>query len=235
MKKTLSKLGLAVTIAVQVLFAQETGQPNTEPEAAPPPALATALPKLSVAQTLSGSSLPKGCVSDFTSILEKDGFSMANFMKELPLDVAKVKLQLKSPFGKPKDSEKTNVGLTVGCIKSLPESPAEIASLLKGISLKMGLDLALDAAENFADNSIPANVSKESGSGGGWLKPTISISLAAAGLFFIINGVMDDGDVARNVADNAYSRARDAAESRNMNYGIGAALLAGGLIVYLVF
>jgi len=151
MKTQYHKIALVAAIAAQVLFAQETDEEEPEPQ----PAIATALPKLSVTQALSGSGLPGGCTADFTSIFEKDDFDMADFMKELPLSVAKVKLQLKSPFGKPQDSDRTDVGLTVGCIKALPESPVEIASLLKNIGLKMGLDLAVGAAENLADNSVP--------------------------------------------------------------------------------
>jgi TolB-like protein len=117
------------------------------PPSLPQSALVAELPKpMSVAQALSSTNLPKGCSEDFTNLLGKDGFDMAKFMKELPQDVAKVKLQLKSPFGKPKDSDKTNSGLTVGCVKALPESPAEITSLLKDIGLKIGLNLAVDAA-----------------------------------------------------------------------------------------
>jgi len=154
MKIQYHKIALVAIIAAQVLFAQETDD-EEEPELLP--AIAAALPKpMSVAQALSGSGLPSGCTADFTSVFEKDDFDMAEFMKELPLAVAKVKLQLKSPFGKPQDSDRTDVGLSVGCIKALPESPVEIASLLKNISLKMGLDLAVDAAENLADNSVPA-------------------------------------------------------------------------------
>jgi len=109
-------------------------------------ALAPVAPPMDVAQALSGSNLSSSCVEDFTSIFGKDNFDMVKFMQELPMDVAKVKLKLKSPFGKPKDSERTNVGLTVACIKALPESPSEILSLLKNIGMKMGLDLAADAA-----------------------------------------------------------------------------------------
>jgi len=121
-----------------------SGVKEPVPPSLPQSALVAELPKpMSVAQALSSTNLPKGCSEDFTNLLGKDGFDMAKFMKELPQDVAKVKLQLKSPFGKPKDSDKTNSGLTVGCVKDLPESPAEVTSLLKDIGLKMGLDLAV--------------------------------------------------------------------------------------------
>jgi hypothetical protein len=122
--------------------------PAPAPTVVPAPVAAALPPAVSLAQALSASGLSGGCVEDFTNILKKDGFSMANFVKELPPSVAKVKLQLKSPFGKPKDSEKTSVGLTVGCIKALPESPAELQTLLKNIALKAGLDFAMGAAAN---------------------------------------------------------------------------------------
>jgi hypothetical protein len=251
------KTMVVMLFAVQVLFAQEITPtvpvpetvaeeaetvPIAEPaaetvEAVPiakpvpvPEPVATPKP-MSIAQVLSGTSLSKGCVEDFANVLGKNGFDMGKFMKELPVDVAKVKLQLKSPFGKPKDSDKTNSGLTVGCIKALPESPTEITSLLKDISLKMGLDLATSVV----DNSIPTNVATESGSGGGMFKTVMSIGLATGGLGWVIYGIRQDGNVARYVDSRNGKAAVDAEKSRNMSYGIGAALLAGGLIVYLVF
>jgi len=219
-------------IAEPVVEAIDT-VPIAKPVSVPEP-VATPKP-MSLAQTLSGISFPSGCKEDFMSLLGRDGFDMGKFMKELPPDVAKVKLQLKSPFGKPKDSDKTDVGLTVGCIKALPESPAEITSLLKDISLKSGLDLNLETAESFVDNSISTNIPKESGSGGGLFKPITSISLATLGLSAVIYGVMKNSDVSRYVDRGNGKAAVDAESSRNLGYGIGAALLAGGLVVYLVF
>jgi hypothetical protein len=124
--------------------------PGVVEEPAPPvPAPVAEQPQsvVSLAQVLKGS-LPSGCVEDFVSILEGEGFSMGKFVRDLPPAVAKVKVQMKSPFGKPKDDEKTSVGLSVGCIKSLPESPAEIQGLLKDIALKAGLDFVVEAVEN---------------------------------------------------------------------------------------
>jgi hypothetical protein len=218
-----------------------------EPTPAPVPVQAPAVeppkpvlvPAVSMAQKLSGINLPKGCVEDFTNILEKPGFSMANFIKELPPAVAKVKLQLKSPFGKPKDDERTNAGLTVGCIKSLPESPAEIQSLLKDIGLKVGLDLAADMATSAAENSIPANIpanaATESGSGGGTLKTVISTVLITGGLSTIVYGLMQNSSVSKSVDRGNGKAAVDAESSRNISYGVGGGLLAGGLIVLIVF
>jgi hypothetical protein len=91
-------------------------------------------------------------VEDFVSILEGEGFSMGKVVKDLLPAVAKVKVQMKSPFGKPKDGDKTSVGLSVGCIKSLPESPAEIQGLLKDIALKVGLDFVVEAVEGGYDD-----------------------------------------------------------------------------------
>jgi len=225
---------VVVFLFAALCFAQETDQPDENPELLP--AIAAALLKMSVAEALSSVNLSGACVADFTNLLEKENFDMSKFMKELPPAVAKTKAQLKSPlpFGKPKDGDKTSVGLTVGCVKALPESPAEITSMLKDISLKMGLDLAVDIAENIVDNSIPANISKESGSGG-LFKPITSISLATLGLGAVIYGVVKNSDVSRHVENRNGKAAVDAESSRNISYGIGAALLAGGVVVYLVF
>jgi len=140
---------------------------------------------------------------------------------------------MKSPFGKPKDSDKTSSGVTVSCIKALPESPAEIASLLKNISINMGLDLAVEATANFADNSIPANVANESG--GGMFGTVSAISLAVGGLGAIIYGITQNSEVSSNVDKGNGKAAVDAESRRNMSYGIGAGLLAGGLTIYFVF
>jgi len=243
MRSKLANIAVALVFGLSLGFAQEiqapelVSAPEPTPTPTPQPAPVAALPKPSVAQALSGINLPGGCAADFTSIFEKDDFSMAEFMKKLPLAVGKTKLQLKSPFGKPQDSDRTDVGLTVGCIKALPESPVEIASLLKNIGLKMGLDLAAGAA-SVADSSIPANVPNECSSpssGGGVFGTVMSISLISSGLGTIIYGITQNGEVARHV-DNKNGKAAVAAErSRNMSYGIGAGLLAGGLVVFLVF
>jgi len=224
-----------MTLAFSLGFAQEGEPPIVEAEAVEAAPLEEAKP--SVAQALSGTRVPGGCLVDFTSLMEKDGFDVAKFVKDLPVDVAKVKVQLKSPFGKPKDSDKTSSGVTVGCIRALPESPAEVTALLKDISLKLGVDLAVNAVtSNVADNSIPTNVATESsGSGGETLKSAVSIGLVTVGLGAIIYGVMKNNDVAKYVNARDGKAAVDAESSRNIGYGVGAALLAGGIVVYLVF
>jgi hypothetical protein len=209
--------------------------PALAPAAAAPAPVAALQQPASLAQALRGSGLSGRCVNDFANVLGKDGFSMGNFIKELPPAVAKVKLQMKSPFGKPKDGDRTDVGLTVGCIKALPESPAEIQGLLKNISLKIGLDLAADAVANLAENSIPANAAKESGSGGGALKTAMSVGLIAGGLSAVVYGLMQNSEVSNSVSDRNGKKAVEAEESRNIGYGVGAALLAGGLGVVIFF
>jgi hypothetical protein len=187
---------------------------------------------MSVAQALGASSLPRVCLADFTALFEGHGFSMGKFVKELPPAVAKVKVQMKSPFGKPKDGDRTNVGLTVGCIKALPESPAEIQGLLKDVALKAGLDFAMDAANNY---SIPSGVEEKEGSGGGTLKTVVSASLIGGGLGALVYGFLQNSDVSNSVKDKDGKAAVRARDSRNMGYGVGAALLAGGLGVVIIF
>jgi hypothetical protein len=114
------------------------------------------LPKpIPLSQALRVSGLSGSCLDDFANVLGKKGFNMTNFLKDLPPAVVKVKLQMKSPFpfGKPKDGDLTSVGLTVGCIKALPESPAEIQSLLKNISLKAGLSFAANVAASAIESA----------------------------------------------------------------------------------
>jgi hypothetical protein len=190
---------------------------------------------VSLAQALKGSSLSGGCVDDFANVLGKEGFSMANFAKELVPEVAKVKLKLKSPFGKPKDSDVTSVGLSVGCIKSLPESPAEIQGLLKDIALKAGLNFAMNAAANLAENSIPANVENEDGSGGSTLKTVASVVLIGGGLSTLFYGYMQDDKVSSAIKKRDRNAAVEARDNRNLGYGIGAGLLAVGLGVVIIF
>jgi hypothetical protein len=219
--------------------------PAAEPEAPksePIPATIPAVPKpMSLAEALSGSSLPKGCTDDFTSVMGKDGFSMAKFMTDLPVDAAKVKVQMKSPFGKPKDSDKTSSGLTVGCIKALPESPTEIASMLKDIGLKMGLNAvaggAADLDSGSATQSIPTNIDTkaQSGSSGSIKAAALSASLIAIGLQTVIYGYMQEIEASNYVDSKNGRAAKIAADKRNMSYIVGSVLLAGGLSVVIFF
>jgi hypothetical protein len=221
--------------------------------------VAGALPTMSLADAVNSSSLPASCKGDFTSVMGQEGFSFQNFAKDLPVEMGKVKVKLKSPlpFGKPKDADKTSVGVTVGCIKALPEAPAEIGAMLKDIGMKAGLAVAAGAATDavtgaaagamsFAPDgaSIPTNIPTDSGkSGGGVLKNIVSASLVASGLVAIVYGVTQNIEVSNSVSnarDNPASSedakaAVDAEKARNIGYGVGAGLLASGLGVVIFF
>jgi hypothetical protein len=144
-------------------FATSATTPKASTASSTATSAAAPAASMPLSQALGSSSLPKGCVEDFTALFKKSSFSMSNFAKELPIAVAKTKLQLKSPFGKPKDSDMTSAGLTVGCIKTLPESPTEILSLLKDIALKAGLDFVAGTATDYAGNA--AHAAKRGGRG----------------------------------------------------------------------
>jgi len=83
-------------------------------------------------------SLSKSCIEEFAKLpATKADFNIEAFLKELPAEVVKVKAQLKLPFGKPADSKKTDIGITVGCLKQFPESTGAIAPMLKDLSIEM--------------------------------------------------------------------------------------------------
>jgi len=84
--------------------------------------------------------IPGYCKGEITALSKGSGFSMQNFISDLPSAVVKAKAQAKLPFGKPKDSDKTDIGLTFGCLKAFPESPSEIQSLLKDVSTEIAKD-----------------------------------------------------------------------------------------------
>jgi hypothetical protein len=87
--------------------------------------------------TAFAANIPKNCTDEIVALSKGSGFDMQKFTSDLPAAVVKAKAQAKLPFGKPKDSDKTDIGMTFGCLKSFPESPGEIQSLLKDVSLEM--------------------------------------------------------------------------------------------------
>jgi len=98
----------------------------------------------------SAADIPRYCTEEIITISKGNGFDMQKFTSDLPPAVAKAKLQAKAPFGKPKDSDKTDIGMTFGCLKAFPESPSEIQSLLK--------DVAQESAQDAVGNQLYANV-----------------------------------------------------------------------------
>ncbi|MDR0518128.1 MAG: fibrobacter succinogenes major paralogous domain-containing protein [Fibromonadaceae bacterium] len=101
--------------------------------------------------TAFAANLPKNCTDEIISLSKGSSFDMQKFMKDLPAAVVKAKAQAKLPFGKPKDSEKTSIGMTFGCLKAFPESPSQIMSLLKDVSLKIGKGSAAKMADEEYD------------------------------------------------------------------------------------
>jgi len=89
-------------------------------------------------QIASAQGLSKACMDEILALPAKNpNFSVSSFLTDLPVEVAKTKVKLKLPFGKPKDTEVTSVGITVGCIKTFPESPAQIAIVVKDIGVEL--------------------------------------------------------------------------------------------------
>jgi outer membrane protein OmpA-like peptidoglycan-associated protein len=96
--------------------------------------------------------LSNSCKAEYKSLAEKDDFDAQEFVGELAEAVAKVKVQMKSPVGKPKDKDKTSAGVSVGCVKALPESPSEIKSTLAGIGIDVAGAAMSDDAEEVSES-----------------------------------------------------------------------------------
>jgi hypothetical protein len=139
--------------------------PAPAPAAAEPalPAPASAIapaaaPVAAAAPFFASSAISPACMSEFTGLATSD-FDMLGFVKKLPVEVVKVKAQLKLPFGKPADSKKTGVSITVGCLKNFPEKPDEIALLLKDVSMEMAMGIVASKA-GIARSQIPADINQ---------------------------------------------------------------------------
>ena len=91
----------------------------------------------SALSTAFAAGIPGNCAEEIITLSKSNGFDMQAFTTNLLFAVAKAKLQARDIL-KPKDSDKTDIGITFGCLKAFPESPSEIASLLEDISLKTG-------------------------------------------------------------------------------------------------
>jgi len=84
--------------------------------------------------------LPRNCTDEIMDLSKRSDFDMQKFAADLPTAVAKAKEQAKFAllsFGKPKDHNKMAIGISFGCLKSFPESPSEIQSLLIDINRKI--------------------------------------------------------------------------------------------------
>jgi len=92
--------------------------------------------------------IPKYCSEEIIALSQKNGFDSGKFIKDLVPAVAKAKLQAKAPFGKPKDNDKTDIGLTFGCLKQFPEEPKQMQTLLEDIGLGMAKGLTAESKNN---------------------------------------------------------------------------------------
>jgi hypothetical protein len=77
---------------------------------------------------------------------------MAELVKELGIEVAKVKAQSKAPLqfllGPGPDNKVTSIGMTVGCLKAFPESASEVQSLLKDLAVYAAFKMGKSFVEN---------------------------------------------------------------------------------------
>jgi outer membrane protein OmpA-like peptidoglycan-associated protein len=106
--------------------------------------------------------LSNSCKTEFKKLAEKDDFDAQEFIGELATAVVKVKAQMKAPYGKPKDNDKTSVGISVGCVKALPESPSGLKSTLADI----GIDVAGATVSNYTEDEVSESRSSSRGSSG---------------------------------------------------------------------
>jgi len=126
---------------------------------------------LILAQTPFAQGLSKKCRDELVAIPKsKANFDLASFSKDLVAEVVKVKAQMKLPFGKPADNKVTGIGITVGCLKAFPETPAQILTLLK----EAGLDAAKNAAAGLGAKALAQ--------GANALTPAAGLQQAGAGL-----------------------------------------------------
>jgi len=115
------------------------------------------MPIIALAISMASADISRNCTEEIINISRGNGFDVQKFISDLPPAVVKAKLQAKAPFGKPKDGDKTDIGMTFGCLKSFPESPTEIQSLLKNIGL--------ETAKGIVANKLGTPANKENNVG----------------------------------------------------------------------
>ncbi|MCL2207886.1 MAG: hypothetical protein FWB90_07325 [Fibromonadales bacterium] len=109
------------------------------------------------------SPISKSCIDEFAKLpATKDDFDIKSFLANLPVEIGKVKAQLKIPFGKPSDSKLTGIGITVGCLKQFPESASEVVRIVKEQGIEIIMTVALEAVKRKMEsdaNPVAANSS----------------------------------------------------------------------------
>jgi hypothetical protein len=112
---------------------------------------------------VANSVLPPGCISEFSGIAAGN-FDLLGFVKKLPVEVVKVKAQAKipkTPFNKgpDPDDKKTDIGITVGCLKAFPESKNEIMPVLKEVGMEMAIGIVASKV-GIARSQIPNDINQ---------------------------------------------------------------------------
>jgi uncharacterized protein (TIGR02145 family) len=113
-----------------------------------------------VSQIAFAQKLPKKCINELLAIPKES-------LNELPATVIKIKAQAKTGempvigffFGPGSDDKVTDIGLTVGCAKVLPESPEDMLAVLKDVGLEI-LDQQLFSKVPNGKPSRKKNVAK---------------------------------------------------------------------------
>jgi hypothetical protein len=79
------------------------------------------------------------CVKEVAELPNtKKDFNLKSFPVDLTTSIVKVKGLCKTKFTCPADNKMTDVGLTVGCVKQLPDDAKGIQTLLKDAGLEAG-------------------------------------------------------------------------------------------------
>jgi hypothetical protein len=135
----------------------------------------------------------------------------------LPVEVAKVQAQLKLPFGKPADSKVTDLGVTVGCLKTFPANAAGLQSsiktlvpeILKGIVIRE-LDLEVERDE------VPSSISE--------LRSFVEDNAAGSGSERNVLNMLDGVESLLNSPakrESSYDdKARDGGETKTLTIGM---------------
>jgi len=172
--------------------------------------------------------------------------NVSKFVTDLGVSVVKVQGLCKTKFTCPADNKVMDVGLTAGCIKQLPTSPAEITSLLTSI----GMDLTANATIDFAAESIEtidAHIDGDENSGS--VSRWVAWSLDILGVGLITYGIKKNGEVndlhsqyknlpygfSPDFYEEQWEKVEDARSSRNMFYIVGSLVLAAGIGVHIWF
>jgi uncharacterized protein (TIGR02145 family) len=129
-------------------------------------------------QMVSAQGFSKACIDEILALPAKNpNFDVQKFLTDLPVEVVKTKVKLKIPFGKPKDTEVTSVGITVGCAKVFPENPAQIATTIKDI----GIELAKKMGQKAIGEAVSALGTTDGGTVAAGEGKTVSASPIISG------------------------------------------------------